>query len=194
MLRLVIVVAASTLTCACASNPYLRMKDGAHVTMDGSALVVFSQIKDGGMDEHWSFVLRPYGQLQGFGVGREFRLPNGFYEMPCQRLGSVWMMRLKPGNYQFGPWFIPGMAPVLDELVIAPLNRRTRSPGIATFTARANELLYLGEISIKGYENRAQVTDRWECDQQYLQSTWPGFNQFEVRRDIAVFDLQDSAQ
>jgi hypothetical protein len=141
------------------------------------------------MDVHWNFLMRREGVAEGYGIGRELRFPNGYYPLPCDRLGSVWLMRLAPGKYQFGPWFVPGLDPLMDVLLIAPLNRRTQAPGVAEFTVRANEMLYLGEISIdESQGNRASVSDRWECDELYLQGTWTDWDQYHLRREPASFE------
>ena len=173
----------------CATTPYPRLNDGAPVQSTSDGFVAFSQVKANKDDYFWEFAFRSIGARKGFGVGREMRFPNGFYDLPCDRLGAVWLMRVKPGEYQFGPWFIPG-GPFgfVGEMVADSINRKTFAPGISDLSVRPNEIVYLGELSIEeGSNNGALVADRWDCDWPYIKATWPDAEALPMRKEIAIF-------
>ncbi len=180
----------------CATTPFPRLVDAAPMPSMTDGYVVFSQVKASKGDHLWEFAFRPSGEDKGIGVGREVRWPNGFYELPCGRLGSVWLMRVAPGEYQFGPWFVSsGPLPLVGAIAAHSINRKTYAPGTSDLIVRPNEVVYLGELSIDEESNNgAIVEDRWDCDWQYIKATWPDAERLPVRKEIANFrPLAESA-
>lgn len=173
-----------------ATGPFKRLEDGAGAPVGEVGVVMFSQLKTDRQDLIWEFAFGPAGAQEHRLVGREFRMPNGFYDLPCGRLGGVWAMAVPPGRYEFGPWFVTGNPGIpLGKMVTGPINAETVAPGVAAVDVVAGEITYIGEIAIdEPSGNRAAVTDRWDCDRQYVVATWPELAPYPLRRQIASFE------
>lgn len=158
-----------------ASDPkYRRLKDHAGPIDPGYGVLIFSQIKTSKNDPVWAFDFGPVGAVKKSSVGREFRWPTGFYDIGCDRVGSVVAISLLPGQYELGPWKID---PVM--LRIGPIwsvGKKYKGPEETTMLIPivAGQLTYAGQISIdEEAGNIATIEDRFDCERSYLAATWP---------------------
>jgi hypothetical protein len=171
------------------SGPYRRMSDGAEKVPPDHGVLVFSSLKNNERSIMWDYVIASPATHEYGALGREFRLPNGFYELPCGRLGNVIASNLKPGDYTFGPWTLNVTVTIPSAGLMVTSSRSGHGPVDARipFSIRAGELTYVGEVRVDESGTRAKVADDWECDQQYVHATWPALDAWPVTKAVAPF-------
>jgi hypothetical protein len=137
----------------------------------------------------WDYAIASPATRQYGALGREFRLPKGFYDLPCGRLGNVIAASLAPGDYTFGPWTLDLtlITPGIGYMVTSSRSAHGPLDARIPFSIRAGEVTYVGEVRVDEAGAHAKVSDDWDCDQQYVHATWPVLDAWPVAKSVASF-------
>jgi hypothetical protein len=186
---------ALTLGACGTSGPYKRMSDGSTTVSPDNGVLVFSSLKDNEHSIMWDYVIASSATQEYGTLGREFRLPKGFYDLPCGRLGNVIAASLKPGDYTFGPWTLDVAVTMPGVGYMVTSSRSSHGPVDARipFSIRAGTVTYVGEVHVDEAGDRAKVSDDWECDQPYVRAKWPVLDAWPVTKSVAPFPDAPSA-
>lgn len=172
-----------------AGGPYRRLSDDAKSIGAGNGVLIFSSIKERERAIMWDYVIASSATEEVGVLGREFRLPNGFYDLPCGRLGNLIAAELKPGDYLFGPWTVNVAVTIAGAgfLVTSSREKHGAAGDRFPFSIRPGEITYVGEVRVDAAGTAAVISDQWECDEMYVHQTWPMLDALLLRKQIGSF-------
>jgi hypothetical protein len=171
------------------AGPYKRLSDDATTIGTGDGVLIFSSIKAHERATRWDYVIASPATQEVGVLGREFRLPNGFYDLPCGRLGNLIAASLKPGDYMFGPWTINLSVTMPGVGYMVTRSREAHGPiqDRFSFSIRPGAVTYVGEVRVDTAGKLATISDQWECDKTYVHDTWPMLDALPLTKQIGSF-------
>jgi len=174
---------------------YVRLEDHAKTIPPSNGVLVFSTIKANERSIAWDYAVKASSTGEVGALGREFRLPKGFYDLPCARLGNLIAASLAPGEYEFGPWELHVTVATGARGIVVQATHDAQGPAEAhfRFSIRPGQLTYIGEMRVDESAAYAQVADNWRCDEPYVNSVWPALQAWPVVKNIGSFPPGASA-
>lgn len=170
------------------TGPFNRLRDGVAGIPPTRGVLVFSSVKQDRHSIMWDYRIRSPDAVTGV-LGREFRLPNGFYDLPCGRIGNMVAASLEPGTYEFGPWTLYVSVATAGAGFVINTTNHEEGPADARFSVELHpgRITYIGEVRVDQEANTAAITDQWPCDREYVERTWPSLVTWPVDRVVRQF-------